>query len=70
MDRIAQWVLNELLDKPTVHWSLAELETRLDVDAPHIDDAVAALRRSGLAHRQGEFVFPTRAAVECGRLLP
>jgi hypothetical protein len=54
-------VLDLLLCGPSWPWSLDEVARELGhrTDA---EDAVARLTATGLVHRFGEFVFPTRAA--------
>jgi hypothetical protein len=54
------------------HLSTDELPRDLGGTAPAVRaaDALAALQRAGLAHRAGDFAWPTRAAVRCCELLP
>src|SRR5688572_5869545 len=64
-----RWLLGLLLDEPLRQWSRAELVSALSLTAVALDDAVADLARCGLAHQSGEYVFASRAAAECDRLL-
>jgi hypothetical protein len=54
-------VLDFMLVGPSWPWSVEEIVRELGnkVDA---EDAVARLIGTGLAHRLGEFIFPTRTA--------
>jgi hypothetical protein len=66
-----------MTDQPTL-WSLAELDRHLQPsreartgDEPwraRVEDAVAELYAAGLVHRIGQFVWPTRAALEAERI--
>jgi hypothetical protein len=60
LDRRERSVLHLLLHDP-FPWSVAELERELDSQG-HATDAIRSLAGSGLIHRLGDFVFPTRAA--------
>jgi len=59
-------VLNMLLASP-YPWSLGEVarETRDPISAA---DSIRRLTETGLAHRVGDFVFPTRAARRAAEL--
>jgi hypothetical protein len=50
-----------LLFEDRAPWTLDELGRELK-DRGDAADAVSSLRRAGLVHRLGDFVFPTRAA--------
>jgi hypothetical protein len=67
-DQAERSVLGLLLD-PDVPgpWSVHEIEVEL---GSHVRaaDAIAGLRRAGLVHLCGEFVFATRPAVRCMQL--
>jgi hypothetical protein len=54
-------VLDFMLVGPSWPWSVEEIVRELGnkVDA---EDAVVRLIGAGLAHRMGEFIFPTRSA--------
>jgi hypothetical protein len=67
-ERLQQLVLH-LLQEPggPPMWTVAEIATELDSDLEALD-AVANLRASGLVHRLGQFVFPTRAATRMAAL--
>lgn len=69
LDHCPRLVLGELLLEPHQHLSLDELERALGIGRTELEDAVAQLRRSGLVHATGGYCWPTRAAVECDRLL-
>lgn len=59
------WSVLSVLLAPSEHprlWSVGEI-ARVLQDNVGAADAVARLLRDGLVHRQGDFVFPTRAAV-------
>lgn len=60
MDTSEKTVLLVLSDDP-VPWTVEELGRELK-DTGDAVDAVARLAGAGLAHRLGDFVFPTRAA--------
>jgi hypothetical protein len=62
-------VLRLLLDQPTVHFAEDELRQELRWPDGQLEDSLAELARAGLAHRQGDFVFPSRTAVRCCELL-
>ncbi len=67
-DRVEQAILALLLGADEQRpWSVGEVESEI---GDHIDtvDGLAALHRSGLIHRCGEFVFAARAAVRAERL--
>ncbi|HEY7932392.1 MAG TPA: hypothetical protein VID48_01090 [Solirubrobacteraceae bacterium] len=49
-------------------WSIDELGRMLQ-DQIHAVDAVGRLLRDGLIHRQGDFVFPTRAATRFNQIV-
>ena len=65
----ARVLLAILLDEPTTHFSTAELAVELGWPAERVEDALAEVVRSGLAHRHGQFAFASRAAVRCRELL-
>jgi hypothetical protein len=67
-EHVQQLVLH-LLQEPggPPMWSIGEIATELD-DQLEALDAVANLRASGLVHRHGQFVFPTRAATRMAAL--
>jgi hypothetical protein len=69
LDHLPRLVLSELLLNSQQHLSLDELARALSMSVTEVEDAAAQLARDGLVHRHAEFVFPTRAAVECDRLL-
>jgi hypothetical protein len=54
-------VLHLLLSEPSWPWHLDELSRELGSQHRAVD-AVGRLVASGLLHRQGDFVFPTRSA--------
>ena len=54
-------VLELMLDDP-YPWTVDEIAREISGERLDAADAVARLQGSGLAHRLGEFVFPTRAA--------
>jgi DNA-binding IclR family transcriptional regulator len=62
-------VLALLTDEPRIQWSEAELHLQMGWPPERISDALTELRRDGLAHQQGGFAWPTRAAVRCRELL-
>jgi hypothetical protein len=68
--RSAQLVLAHLFyedhDGP---WSLDELARELRFDRVAVDDAAAHLDGWGLAHREGDLLWPTRMATIADRLL-
>jgi hypothetical protein len=49
--------------------SSCELARELDWHANQVDDTLAALVRSGLAHLHGDFAFASRAAVRAAQLV-
>ena len=67
--RIADGPTDDQIDAAVLHcllwngwlWSLPELAREMG-DEPNTIDAIGRLTRSGLVHRLGEFVFPTRSA--------
>jgi hypothetical protein len=61
-DYDARALLGVLIDHNPAHLSIEELQRVLDFDAIRITDALADLVRDGLAQRQGEFAFASRAA--------
>jgi hypothetical protein len=71
MDRDAadRVLLGVLLDEPKAHFSTGELETELGWPAFRIEDALAELVRSGLAHRHGDFAWASRAAGRAAELV-
>jgi hypothetical protein len=54
-------VLNLVLSEHPWPWRIDEIARELDNEAD-AEDAVCRLTASGLLHRVGEFVFPTRTA--------
>jgi hypothetical protein len=67
-DRAEAIVLLLLLaDDVRFPWSLREIQLELGEYAD-AEDAVTSLRASGLVHRCGDFVFPTRTAVRHAEL--
>ncbi len=60
LDRRERLVLQLLLHDP-FPWSVQELEHELGNEG-HATDAIRSLAGSGLIHRLGDFVIPTRAA--------
>lgn len=74
-DQLASVILELALDEHPAHFSVEEIIRLLapnptafgDRDA--VGNVVRELVRDGLLHRQGDFVFITRAAVRTARLL-
>jgi hypothetical protein len=64
-------ILGLLLEHAPAHLSTEELARELGgaAAAVRVADALAALRRSGLVHRFGDFAWPTRAPVRGRELL-
>jgi hypothetical protein len=60
-------LLLPLADDVRFPWSLRELQLELGEHAD-AEDAVTRLRASGLGHRCGDFVFPTRTAARHAEL--
>lgn len=60
LDRRERLILHLLLHDP-FPWSVEELECELGNEG-HATDAIRSLAGSGLTHRFGDFVIPTRAA--------
>jgi hypothetical protein len=61
-------VLNRmLLDLPSYPWSVDEVARELR-NRRNAEDAVGRLVETGLAHRAGEFVWPSRAARRANEL--
>jgi hypothetical protein len=60
MDRRERTVLYLLIQDP-FPWTIEELGREVG-DQGGMSDAVAALVSTGLVHRSGEFVIPTRSA--------
>jgi hypothetical protein len=58
-----------LLDEAARHFKSCELARELGWPAFQIEDALAGLVRSGLAHRHGDFAFASRAAVRAAQLV-
>jgi hypothetical protein len=56
-----------LCDASNALWSIDEIARTLDCRG-EVEDSVGRLAQAGLAHRLGEFVFPTRAARRAGEL--
>jgi hypothetical protein len=67
-DRVEHAVLDLLLssDLPGL-WSVQEVQREIGKPLA-VSDCLAHLARTGLVHRCGEFVFPTRAAVRADQL--
>jgi hypothetical protein len=60
----SDWSILSVLLAPTEHstlWTIEELGRVLQCEVQALD-SVGRLLRDGLIHRQGDFVFPTRAA--------
>jgi hypothetical protein len=75
-DPLSAALLSLLLDDAPTLWSLDELARILKTRAQatqglpnlhEIESAVANLHGDGLLHRQGDFVFATRAAISAAR---
>jgi hypothetical protein len=66
-DDMDKGVLELLLHSPQWPWSVEEVGREVG-DRLAAEDAVSRLNRAGLAHRHGEFVFPTRAAIRAVQL--
>ena len=56
-------LLGLLLEHHPAHLARHELKRELGWDAVRVEDSSTRLARAGLAHRQDEFAFATRAAV-------
>ena len=68
-DRIDTAIMGLLFESPRP-LAVFEVERELD-DQLAATDGLARLHRAGLLHRiQGEFVFPSRAAVHAERVAP
>jgi metal-dependent amidase/aminoacylase/carboxypeptidase family protein len=65
----ASALLGTLTDEPHALWAIPELEREFGWSSERVQDALADLGRSGLAHQIGNAVFPSRAAVRCRELL-
>jgi hypothetical protein len=67
-DKVEHAVLDLLLssDLPGL-WSVEEVQREIGKPLA-VSDSLAHLTRTGLVHRCGEFVFPTRAAVRADQL--
>jgi hypothetical protein len=59
-DEIDNTVISFMLDGESWPWSLEEIARELG-DGPDAEDAVARLAGTGLVHRLGDLVFPTRS---------
>jgi hypothetical protein len=66
-EHIDSAVLDCVLLGETWPWSLDEIARELG-DATSAEDAVRRLVQAGLAHRLGDFVFPTRTARRAAQL--
>jgi hypothetical protein len=66
-ERIDNAVLNCMLVGQSWPWSVQELAHELGSETRAVD-AVSRLQRTGLVHRSGEFVFPTRAACRASEM--
>jgi hypothetical protein len=60
-DLVDQAVLALLVNEDVVLWAIEELVREIG-DPLDVDDSLARLRRAGLIHRVGEFVFASRVA--------
>jgi hypothetical protein len=67
-DTDARALLGVLLDDPTRHFSTPELTSVLAWPTCRVDDAVADVTRSGLAHANAGFVWASRAAIRAEEL--
>lgn len=73
-DQVASALLETVLDDYPAHLHLEELIRELAADPTafgersDVTDAIRDLVRAGLLHRQGDFVFATRAAVRSAEL--
>lgn len=65
----ASVVLPLLIEQPSVRLSEDELAMETGWTRERVADVLAELERSGLAHRQDEFAWASRAAVRCHELL-
>ena len=65
----ASALLGVLTDDPAIHWSMAELGLHMGWEQDRVETVAAELRRDGVAHDEGGFVWPSRAAVRCRELL-
>jgi predicted transcriptional regulator len=68
-DQDARWTLEQLLEDGPIPWTVEDLQRELRIDRLMLDDALAGLLRAGLAHRHGDVVFASRAAVQFHRLV-
>jgi hypothetical protein len=50
-----------LFEKPTLPWTVAEVESEMR-EPLYTTDSISRLVRAGLLHRSGEYVWPTRTA--------
>ncbi|HEY4812683.1 MAG TPA: hypothetical protein VIH71_16675 [Solirubrobacteraceae bacterium] len=66
-EHIESAVLDCMLLGEVWPWSVDEIARELG-DATSAEDAVRRLVQTGLAHRLGEFVFPTRTARRASQL--
>jgi hypothetical protein len=66
-ERTDNIVLDFMLVGPSWPWSVEEIARELG-DKFDAENAVARLIGTGLAHRLGEFIFPTRAARRASEL--
>jgi predicted transcriptional regulator len=66
-EHVDRAVLDCMLFSEAWPWSLDEIARELG-DATNAQDAVRRLVQTGLAHRLGDFVFPTRTARRAARL--
>jgi hypothetical protein len=73
-DRTASAVLEIVLDDYPAHFHVEEIIREVAADSTafgdrsDVADAIRDLVRAGLLHRNGDFVFATRAAVRAAEL--
>lgn len=60
-ERTDCWVIGLMLREGSWPWSVDELAREL-ANRPNAEDSICRLTESGLVHRLGDFVFPTRTA--------
>jgi hypothetical protein len=61
-DADARILLGVLLDEPTAHVSNGELARLIGWPTFRVEDAASELARSGLVHRDRDWLFPTLSA--------
>ncbi len=66
-ERVDNVVLDFMLLDQSCPWSVKEIVRELGDEGDAVD-AVGRLQGTGLVHRAGEFVFPTRAARRAAEL--